>query len=569
MATVQLLTPEERRAKHDPELRATYNRTRVRKDMREICQHYFGWRLEEFHHEALQAMFDGGYLVINWPTDHAKSTMGCFLFPLLSLMENPDETHIICGANINDSKRRVQTLTREIETNKELVKDFPWLARPEEKDGRVWATTQFNVSGRTINKPNPSVLAAAVGSNDVKGRRGKLVMDDIEGEDARWSPLKREQLYSWLKLEAWRCFEDRHESTRPLLCLMGTPFDVDSIYFRVEAQDWKVLRRACYLDGGLQPEPPVVDPDGRSRYPLRKYLWPAKAAKVEQARRRLRKLEFAVAYLMDPTGGDPSKVSAAELTKATQEARFEHEVSTTLVSIDPASGGQGVRADYAGIAVVRIHWQAGEHLPDVEMLEAHAFTQGLFEQVHYCAALADQYGCPVIYESNSQQGNVYADTFSHLHPETKLLRHHTTRQNKFDDKMGLTVVKHLVVDRRLKVPASRLEDEGITTFIHEVRDLAPPFSQHNHISAAVWFAVRHAYQQARLYAAPEHRSAWGAGSRAWYDKRTPYYGGRQPAVYGYGRFGFRPMAHYDDILERERHKEEVRFYDALERARQR
>src|SRR5215472_7520850 len=231
--------PEQRRGKHDPELRDTYMKTRVRENIPEICKEYFGWELQEFHLEALQAMFEGGYLIVNWPTDHAKSTMGCFLFPLLSLMENPDETHIICGANINDSKRRVQALTREIETNKALVRDFPWIAKPEDKVGRVWATTQFNVAGRTLNKPNPSVLAAAVGSNDVKGRRGKLLMDDIEGEDARWSPLKRQQLYSWLALEAWRCFEDRHETTRPLLCLLGTPFDVDSIYFRMEAQEWR------------------------------------------------------------------------------------------------------------------------------------------------------------------------------------------------------------------------------------------------------------------------------------------------------------------------------------------
>lgn len=540
----------------DPLAQEVRVRAAVRRNIRYHCRYYFGWDLEEFHLEALEAMFDGGHVIVNWATDHAKSTMGTFLFPLLSLMENPDETHIICGANINDSKRRVQALQREIETNKELVKDFPWLAKPQEKDLRIWSATQFNVVGRTINKPNPSVLAAAVGSNDVKGRRGKLMMDDIEGEDARWSPLKRQQLYSWLTLEAWRCFEDKHESLRPLMCLLGTPFDVDSIYFRMEAQEWKVLRHGAYIEQRSE----------KTHKPV--YLWPAKAQKVEQARKRLRKLEFSVAYLMDPTGGDPSKVSAAELTKATQEARFEHTEHIGLVSLDPAAGGQGqARADYAGIAVVKVHWKVGEAMPNVEILEAHSMTQGLFEQVHFCAALSANYRFPVIYETNSQQGQVYRDTFNHLHPETQLLRHYTTRENKFDNSMGLSVVKTLMVDRRIRVPAERIEDEGITTLIHEIRDLAPPFNQHDHIAAAIWFAIRHAYEQVRYFGLAQVENGFRQGNLDWYHRQSPYYGGRQSAMQASRQFGYRPWTWQEDVVARERRKEEERFVAQLRSGR--
>ena len=468
-----------------------------------ICKRYFGWEdLQDFHLEALEAMFEGGYIVINWPTDHAKSTMGTFLFPLLSLMEDPNESHIICGANINDSKRRVQALQREIETNKALVADFPHLARPTAKDLRIWSATQFNVSGRTINKPNPSVLASAVGSNDLKGRRGKLVMDDIEGEDARWSPVKREQLYSWLKLEAWRCFEDKRESSRPLLCLMGTPFDVDSIYFKVELEDWKVFRREAYRSMG-----PGVNVMGEYWAGGQTYLWPAKAEKVERAQRRLNKLQFSVAYLMDPTGGDPGKMSMAQIMRSLERAPFEAEDSLTLASLDPAVGGIGGRAnrdaDYAGIAVTRINWARGEELPQVEVLEAHAFTGGLFEQVHFMADLSSRYGCSVIYEFNAQQGGNYRQAFQHLHPEVKILRHYTTASNKYGLKtgMGITVLKTLISREKLKVPVDQLESEGVRQLAVEMRDLAPPFKQHNHISAAVWFTVLYCFQRVRHYSA--------------------------------------------------------------------
>lgn len=441
-------------------------------------------------------MFDGGYLCCNVPTDHAKSTMGTFLYPLLSLLDNPNESHIICGANINDSKRRVKMVELELETNSALTKDFPWVAKPEEKESRVWTNIQFNVAGRTINKPNPSMLAAAIGSADIKGRRGKLIMDDIEGLDARYSPLKREQTYEWVKTEAWRCYEDKRESDRPLLCLLGTPFDIDSLYFKVEQEGWKIIRYPVYRDNAHMVQVSSMgDPWVGGIKP--NYLWPDKADKVERARKRLKKWQFSIAYLMDPTGGDQTMMSAQEITEATQEAEFESDQFAGFVSLDPASGSENKRADYAGITVLKLNWPYGEDLPTVEVQEAHAFTQGLFEQVHFCAGLASRYGYPVIYETNSQQGGTYQSTFQHLHPEIELLRHYTTRSNKLDTSMGLSVIKTLVTKRKLHVPESQLESDGIQSLIQELRDLKPPFTRHDHICASIWFAVRYAYERAR------------------------------------------------------------------------
>src|SRR5262249_18789310 len=144
----------------------------------------------------------------------------------------------------------------------------------------------------------------------------------------------------------------------------------------------------------------------------------------------------------------------------------------------------------------------GDELPKVEVLEAHDFTQGLIEQVHFCARLSNVYGYPVLYEINAQQGGTYQNAFMHLHPETQLLRHFTDQATKFDHSMGLTVVKRLVEIRKLYVPPEQIESDGIQAFIEEVRDLVPPFKTHNHISAAIWFAVRYAYQKVRHYKGP-------------------------------------------------------------------
>ena len=469
----------------------------VRKNIRPLCKKYFDWELENYQVEVLEAMFEGGYLVVNLPTDHGKSSLGCFLFPLLSLMENPNETHIICCANIADARRRVQALQLELETNKALIRDFPHLAKPTSRANRVWSSTAFSIVGRTLNKPNPSVVASTYESRDIKGRRGKLIMDDLEGEDARWSPVKREQLYGWLKFEAWRCYEDKRESNRPLLCLLGTPFDVDSIYFRVEHQGWKVIRYPVYTYEGMM----LIPSTDKVQF-LKEYLWPAKEEKVERARKALRKLEFSVAYRMDPTGGDPTRVSSQQLQEMIAAAAQVSEEHAGYIALDPASGAQGPRVDYAGIAVVKIHWPPGEELPEVEISEAHNFSQGLFEQVHLCAQLHEKYGFPTIYERNAQQGQVYADTFRHLHPEVPLIGHYTSHQNKFDVSMGLSVVKRLAMETKLFVPPDERESDGIEQLIVELRDLQPPFKTHNHIAAAIWFAIRHAYEKVRHYNGP-------------------------------------------------------------------
>lgn len=477
----------------------------VRKNIRPLCKKYFDWELENYQIEVLEAMFEGGYLVVNLPTDHGKSSLGCFLFPLLSLMENPNETHIICCANIADARRRVQALQLEIETNKALIKDFPHLAKPTSRANRVWSSTAFSIVGRTINKPNPSVVASTYESRDIKGRRGKLIMDDLEGEDARWSPVKREQLYGWLKFEAWRCYEDKRESSRPLLCLLGTPFDVDSIYFRVEHQGWKVIRYPVYTFEGFAYRG-KADLLANEPHFVKEYLWPAKAEKVERARRALRKLEFSVAYRMDPTGGDPTRVSSQQIQERMSVAAQVSQEHAGYIALDPASGAQGPRVDYAGIAVVKIHWPPGDELPEIEIPEAYNFSQGLFEQVHLCAELHEKYGFPVIYERNAQQGQVYADTFRHLHPEVPLIGHYTSHQNKFDVSMGLSVIKRLAIESKLFVPEAERESDGIEQLVVEIRDLQPPFKTHNHISAAIWFAVRHAYDKVRHYSGPTFRT---------------------------------------------------------------
>ncbi len=474
--------------------------------------------------ELIDLMFEGGSHVVNLATDHIKSLSSQFFFPILSLMEDPDEAHILIGSNLNDSKRRLQMIQRELETNMALVNDYPWLKKPvnAKQQGIAWSRTELTVDGRTQNRPNPSVYACAVGSNDIRGRRGKLLMDDVEGEDARHYAAKRRALYDFIKLEAIRCLESSHESNRPLLMALGTPFDSDSIYFRLEREGWQVLRYPAYTVDWSKVCEYSKKQDQWARIPDSYFLWPQKRDKVlsqdPHFGRGMTKDQFAIAYLLDPFLANPGRLSLSDIERLTGEAPFtEQDGWTTYVSLDTASGSETARADYAGISVCQIRWPKGEELPQVQVLSCFKFTQGLFEQVHLCAELAAQFGCPVIVEANFG-GSTYRNAFIHLHPEVKLIEVYTTRDKKLDEKMGLTVVRTLVNRSRLRVPQSQLESDGIKAFQMEITELGSD-RYHDHIACSVWFVVRYCFDQVRMMSQTIQpysggRSGWG-GSGGW------------------------------------------------------
>lgn len=468
----------------------------------------------------LEEMFVGGYLLGLFATDHAKSITADKFFPILSLAENPNESHILMCANFADARRRVQVVERELETNFDLIRDFPWLKKPERIKGSTgniqWSRLEFTVSGRDVNRPDPSMCAETVGSSSIRQRRGKLIMDDIEGARNSKYALTRQELYDFIKLEASRCYEGLAESRRPLQAALGTPFDPDSLYLKLELEDWRVIRVPAYTTEwkhvaefayafGTTTQTPWQE---RAKNVPDKYLtWPRQRFKVLEADpnfgHKATRSQFALTRLLDPTEGKPGRLSIKQMQDLIREEPQQGGNSTpeaaqykTFVSLDPASGVNTRFADYAGIAVVKIRWPKSEALPDVQVMEAYKFEQGVFEQVNFIADLCARYECACMYEANSQQRGTYTNAFAHQQPQVQLVPVWTTEGNKFDNIMGLTRVRTVITMGKLKVPESQLESEGVQTMLSEVRDLGT--DRHDHICLAVWLPMKWLYEQLKL-----------------------------------------------------------------------
>lgn len=489
--------------------------------IRYLLREYWSFDPMPFHTNFLQEMFAGGKIVRCWPTDHAKSMMSSFFFPLLSLMNDPDEAHLILGANQNDSQRRLSAIQMEIDTNKKLIEDWPWLAKPKTKDNRLWSRKALTIVGRTSNKPNPSVYASAVGAADIRGRRGKLVMDDIEGIKHRNSVVERDKLYDFVKFEAIRNYEDIHESSRPLLCLVGTPFDPRSIYLRLREEGWNVeLIPYRY---------PEDHPDPKRRGRL---IWPAKMEKIQELRKLWRNpLQWAIAMEMNPKGNNPNMLSYEEITDMARgglAATDGASVDATLVSLDPASGSEHRRADYAGMTQFRITWAKDDDLPIMELHAAERSKDELWEQVSWCKERAERANLPVIVEGNSQQWGSYSSVFRNIAPGVRIIRHQTAQQNKTDPKLGITVIKTMLRQGRLHIPESMLEEEGVQALIREISDLGMQGS-HDHLCASLWFGVWWAYKERRVNRGPQIVSGFvPAGNAA--------YRGYRPRIAAYRNF---------------------------------
>ena len=462
-----------------------------------LLRRYFDFDPMPFHVALLREMFAGGRFVRCWPSDYAKSTTTSFWFPLLSMMNDPNESHIIVGANLADSKSRVADLQDAILSNEALIRDYPWIGMPTSRQGRIWSTTQFNVVGRDRGGRNPNILAGSTTMKDIKGRRGKLIIDDAEGPEHMTSHTERMKLYNFIKLAAIRTWEERAPSDkpncspRPLAIAVGTPFDTNSIYFRLRDEGWD----AEFL--------PYINPE------TKRHIWPAKADKVAEQKEKMTSLQFAIAYRMDPTDGGKAGLSWEELRRRAREGEFipadKQDFAATLISLDPASGSTGRQADYAGISVVKIFWPKEEQFPFVEVLECRACTEGPDVQVQIVQEIESRYpGARIIYEGNSQQAGNYSAWFKQLAPELlpKLIRHQTTKENKQDITLGLKTLKSLLQMGRLKVHGDIMVEGGPLTLLEEVRDLGQT-GAHDHIAASVWFVtywahLHHRYGKVRI-----------------------------------------------------------------------
>lgn len=187
---------------------------------------------------------------------------------LYMIGRNPNIHIALVSKTGSTSGKSARAIKEYIERNEDLREIFPELL-----PGNKWEDSFFTVKRSSFSK-DPTVQALGLGGTLIGSRVDVLVFDDILDDENTRTPNERLKVYRRVK-----AFMDRLSATGVMYILTNAWHPDDAVH--------KLER-----DGTPSFRFPVVDEDGKSRWPLK---WTPE--RLEQAREDLGPLEFARAHL--------------------------------------------------------------------------------------------------------------------------------------------------------------------------------------------------------------------------------------------------------------------------------
>jgi hypothetical protein len=456
---------------------------------RRLLKIWFGWELVPYHELMLWAAFLGGYWDIMVATEHGKTSLLSLAFPILSLANDPEQAHILLGADEADPMSWLALIQQQLESNTKITDEFPWLKRPTGKGAPAWNAHELTVAGASTERlnRNPSVQALSIWTKNIKGKRGIVIADDLEGPEERESPAQAEKLYKRVTWASVRMIEDVTVNPRRAFINAGTPFFPDSLHLRLaDHHAFRTFRQ------------PYRNPDGS-------LAWPSKREKIKELWALWTREQFLIAMELDPTGGRKDLLSVDQLIA------MGHQSGTSMgskegglfICLDPASGSRGRRPDYAGVTLNRLSWRLGEVLPRIETGLCWIVRTGAMDQLRLVNSVHERFGGRILIEGNSnQRGHYYwliSEFFPHLQPVVEYL--YTDEDKKLSDEMGVEVMIDMFKSGYWKLVSAKERvgriEEAKHALITEIRDWGT--SQHDHLLMSAWLTLCWAFDHKPLY----------------------------------------------------------------------
>ena len=270
-----------------------------------------------------------------------KSTL-VGLFCTWLLASNPDLRILVMAADLALARKMVRNVKRIVERHP-LTKGL----KPPRAD--QWASDQFTVN-RKAELRDPSMLAKGIGANVTGSRADVIVCDDVEVPNTCDTPPKRQDLRERL-----------HELDYVLVpgglqLYVGTPHTFYTIYADTARRE--VGEEHPFLAGHKRLELPVLDGEGRSRWPER---FPAE--KIVTIRRRTGPNKFDSQMMLRPTSLAEGRLDPDKLKSYHDDLVYAEGNGEVLLTLggkrlvsascwwDPAYGAPG-KGDASVIAAV-------------------------------------------------------------------------------------------------------------------------------------------------------------------------------------------------------------------------
>jgi hypothetical protein len=277
------------------------------------------------------------------PRETGKSTWWFLILPLWAAATGVRRFAVAFAHADSQATGHLSTFKRELDTNALLRADFPELCEPARKptsgstladrQGMLHTSSGFVFAARGVD-------TASLGLKVGEVRPDLLVFDDIEPDEARYSPLLAEKRLGTIQDALLPL------NIRAAVVMVGTVTMPGSIMHQLVrvAHGGDDPELKWILDEKITPhwhEPILTNPDGSERS-----MWPEKwplgwLLSIRHTR------SFAKNYLNDPMGRDGDYWTSDDFSYGTLGA----EATRWLLQLDPAVTTKGT-SDYTGWAVI-------------------------------------------------------------------------------------------------------------------------------------------------------------------------------------------------------------------------
>lgn len=165
-------------------------------------------------------------ILFQMPRDYFKSTIATIGASLQDILRDPTTSILVVNEQEDNVKHFIRAVKKQFEANKKLQWLFPELIPDFSKTRWSDLAMQIRRPEQSYDRPEATIEGVGVAGTVVSRHYDCIILDDLIGLQARYSPAVMRRAKEWIKL-AEHLFAS--QAARQLRCV-GTPWAYDDVY---------------------------------------------------------------------------------------------------------------------------------------------------------------------------------------------------------------------------------------------------------------------------------------------------------------------------------------------------
>lgn len=237
-----------------------------------FAENILGLKLDDFHKEPIQYVYNSRFILIVWPRGHLKTTIWSQAYVIWRLWKETSIEIAITSSALEQSQKIIEEIQQRISDN-EFLKELVPKSRLDS-----WNKSQLTTENKNKCYQKPFNSTSRGTHVDY------LICDDILREEN----LSQEQIKDYF----WSIFYPTVQTRGGQIVLVGTPMTTKDLFAEIEQnpKDWKIIKKSCV----------EVDVNGK----WVKSIWKRfKLEELQDIKEKMGSLRFEREYMCNPLGG--------------------------------------------------------------------------------------------------------------------------------------------------------------------------------------------------------------------------------------------------------------------------